>query len=48
MDKSKTEKQEQTKKDELFNSVTQKAKVENQNQTHNVKLEGFNPTNQKR
>ena len=28
---------------ELFNSVTQKSKPENQNQTHNVRREGMGP-----
>lgn len=31
-----------------FNNVTQKNKVENQNQTHNVRKEGIAPINQKR
>lgn len=31
-----------------FNSVTQKVKPENQNQTHNVRKEGIHPINQKR
>lgn len=31
-----------------FNSVTQKVKPENQNQTHNVRKEGIQPVNQKR
>lgn len=31
-----------------FNSVTQKVKPENQNQTHNVRKEGIAPINQKR
>lgn len=31
-----------------FNSVTQKAKPENQNQQHNVRKEGIGPMNQKR
>lgn len=31
-----------------FNSITQKVKTENQNQTHNVRKEGINPINQKR
>ena len=31
-----------------FNSATQKRKVENQNQEHNVRLEGIAPVNQKR
>ncbi len=32
----------------MFNSVTQKAKLENQNQQHNVRKEGIGPINQKR
>ncbi len=31
-----------------FNSITQKAKPENQNQEHNVREEGIGPINQKR
>lgn len=31
-----------------FNSVTEKVKLENQNQQHNVRREGINPINQKR
>ncbi|MCI5874795.1 MAG: hypothetical protein PUJ55_06580 [Clostridiales bacterium] len=31
-----------------FNSVTQKVKPENQNQTHNVRKEGIGPINQKK
>lgn len=31
-----------------FNSITQKATPENQNQTHNVRKEGIQPINQKR
>ncbi len=31
-----------------FNSVTQKVKPENQNQTHNVRKEGIEPINQKK
>lgn len=31
-----------------FNSITQKVKPENQNQTHNVKKEGLGPSNQLR
>ena len=37
------EKHAQKRKNEEFNSITQKVKVENQNQTHNVKREGFGP-----
>lgn len=37
-------KDEHRKKDnEEFNSITQKVKVENQNQTHNAKKEGLPP-----
>lgn len=46
MDQSKKEKQQQQKENEIFNSVTQKGKVENQNQTHNVKKMGIAPKNQ--
>lgn len=39
----------QEKKDhDKFNSITQKNKVENQNQTHNARKEGIAPINQKR
>ena len=39
----------QEKKDrDKFNSITQKNKVENQNQTHNARKEGITPINQKR
>ncbi|MDD5935557.1 MAG: hypothetical protein PUC65_08380 [Clostridiales bacterium] len=37
------EKNAQKKMNEKFNSITQKVKVENQNQTHNSKKEGFGP-----
>lgn len=40
--------QQRKKSNEKFNSVTQKVKVENQNQTHNTRLEGIAPINQKR
>lgn len=32
----------------MFNSITQKVKVENQNRTHNARKEGIAPINQKR
>lgn len=48
MDKKELEKQQQKKSNEKFNSITQKVKVENQNQTHNVRKEGTTPINQKR
>ncbi|WFR55993.1 hypothetical protein QA584_20585 [Anaerocolumna sp. AGMB13025] len=45
---SKKEKQQQKHENEKFNSITNKVKVENQNQTHNVVDEGIGPINQKR
>lgn len=48
MDKQELEQQQRKKSNEKFNSVTQKQKVENQNQTHNTRLEGITPINQKR
>lgn len=48
MDKKEVEKQQRKKLNEKFNSITQKEKVENQNQTHNVRKEGISPINQKR
>ncbi|WP_202621603.1 hypothetical protein [Anaerocolumna sedimenticola] len=48
MDKSKAEKRQQKKENEKFNSITNKVKVENQNQTRNVVDEGIGPINQKR
>lgn len=48
MDKKELEKQQQKKINETFNSITQKVKVENQNQTHNARKEGIAPINQKR
>lgn len=48
MDKKEVEKQQRKKSNEKFNSITQKEKVENQNQTHNVRKEGISPINQKR
>lgn len=48
MDKQELEKQQSRKFNEEFNSITRKVKVENQNQTHNVRKEGTTPINQKR
>lgn len=48
MDKKEQEKLNQKKNREEFNSITQKVKPENQNQTHNVREEGIGPVNQKR
>ncbi len=39
MDKDKQEKLNQKQFNEKLNSITQKVKPENQNQTHNVRLE---------
>lgn len=48
MDKQELEQLQRKKSNEKFNSVTNKVKVENQNQTHNVRKEGIAPINQKR
>lgn len=48
MDRKELEKQQIKKSNDEFNSITQKAKAENQNQTHNVRKEGTTPINQKR
>lgn len=48
MDKKQQEKQNRKESNEKFNSITQKVKPENQNQTHNVREEGIHPINQKR
>ncbi len=39
MDKDKQEEQNRRKNEEEFNSITQKVKPENQNQSHNVRNE---------
>lgn len=39
MDKKQQEKQNRKKSNEKFNSITQKVKPENQNQTHNARAE---------
>lgn len=41
MDKNKQELLNQKKSSERFNSITNKVKVENQNQTHNSRREGM-------
>jgi hypothetical protein len=48
VDHSAYEKLQQKKEKEKFNSVSNKTKVENQNQSHNVKKEGTGPKNQMR
>ena len=45
MDKKEMKKFQQKKTQEKFNSVTQKSKPENQNQTHNVRSEAVEPKN---
>ncbi len=42
------EEAEQKRVQAEFNSITEKSKLENQNQTHNVRKEGIHPINQKR
>lgn len=46
--KSLEENIEQKKVQATYNSVTEKRKVENQNQTHNARKEGIATINQKR
>ena len=48
MDKKEKEKSVRKTFNEEFNSITNKVKVENQNQTHNVRQEGIGPINQRR
>jgi hypothetical protein len=48
MGRKELEKQQRKKSNEEFDSITQKVKVENQNQTHSVRQEGIAPINQKR
>lgn len=43
MDKKQQEKNAQQREQNKFNSVTQKGKPENQNQTHNVRSEAVEP-----
>ena len=43
MDKDTQEKIYQKKNNEKFNSITQKVKPENQNQSHNVRSEAVEP-----
>ena len=45
MDKKQQEKWNRKKNNEKFNSITQKVKPENQNQTHNVRSEAVEPKN---
>lgn len=45
MDKAKQEQLNRKKSNEKFNSITQKVKPENQNQTHNIRSEAVEPKN---
>jgi len=45
MNKQAQEQLQQKKNQEKFNSITQKVKPENQNQTHNVRSEAIEPKN---
>lgn len=45
MDKKEQEAFNRKKNNEKFNSITQKVKPENQNQTHNVRSEAVEPKN---
>lgn len=48
MNKKEQEQLRQQQEKNVYNSITQKEKPENQNQTHNVRKEGIQPINQKR
>lgn len=48
MNKKEQERENRQKNLNEYNSITQKVKPENQNQTHNVRKEGIQPINQKR
>lgn len=48
MNKKEQERDNRQKNLNEYNSITQKVKPENQNQTHNVRKEGIQPINQKR
>lgn len=47
MNKKETEKREQQRNHDRFNSITQKTEPENQNQRHNARKEGIAPINRK-
>lgn len=48
MDKKQQEKTEQKRVNETFNSITEKVKPENQNQTHNSRREGMGPNTKRK
>lgn len=48
MKKDEQEKLNRKKSNEMFNSITQKVKPENQNQTHNSRREGMGPNTKRK
>lgn len=48
MDRYEEEKQARKKTNEMFNSITEKVKPENQNQTHNSRREGMGPNTKRK
>ena len=48
MDKKQQEALNRKKSNETFNSITQKVKPENQNQTHNSRREGMGPNTKRK
>ncbi|MGN1187220.1 MAG: hypothetical protein ACI4R6_01895 [Lachnospiraceae bacterium] len=48
MDKKEQERLHEQENLDKFNSVTRKTTPENQNQIHNIRKEGIQPTNQKK
>lgn len=48
MDQKQQKELQEKKYLDKFDSITQKSKVENQNQAHNIRKEGIAPINQKR
>lgn len=48
MEKKEQEKLNQKKSNEIFNSITEKIKTENQNQTHNSRREGMGPNTKRK
>ena len=48
MDRDLEEKAARKKSNEMFNSITEKQKPENQNQTHNSRREGMGPNTKRK
>ena len=48
MDKDQQERKAQKRSNEMFNSITEKVKPENQHQTHNSRREGMGPHTKRR